>query len=270
MSRLFNPHIHMYSRTTDDYEAMSKAGIEVIVQPSFWLGSPRTAVGTFRDYWEHMISFETERAKLFGIDHYVCISVNPKEAAYRPLAVEALNEMQGFLKRERVVAIGEIGYNLINQSEEEIFLRQLDIGRFQNMLCMIHLPHENKKKGMQKMEELLKIEGKGNYDKSKILIDHNTEETIEKTLELGFWAGLTVYPITKLNPRRAMDIIKKHGSERIMINSAADWGISDPLSVPLMAREMRKEGFSSADIENVTLYNAFNFFKQSNNFKWKL
>ena len=120
------------------------------------------------------------------------------------------------------------------------------------------------------MEELLKIEGKGNYDKSKILIDHNTEETIENTLELGFWAGLTVYPITKLNPRRAMDIIKKHGSERIMVNSAADWGISDPLSVPLMAREMRKEGFSITDIENVTLYNAFNFFKQSNNFKWKL
>jgi uncharacterized protein len=53
----------MYSRTTDDYEAMSKAGIEVIVQPSFWLGSPRTHVATFEDYWEHMITFETKRAK---------------------------------------------------------------------------------------------------------------------------------------------------------------------------------------------------------------
>ncbi len=80
MSRLFDPHIHMYSRTTDDYDAMSKAGIEVIVEPSFWLGSPRTSVGTFEDYWEHIISFETTRAKQFGIEHFVCISVNPKEA----------------------------------------------------------------------------------------------------------------------------------------------------------------------------------------------
>ena len=59
LTRLFDPHIHMYSRTTDDYDAMSKAGIEVIVQPSFWLGSPRTSVGTFEDYWEHMITFES-------------------------------------------------------------------------------------------------------------------------------------------------------------------------------------------------------------------
>ena len=71
MTRLFEPHIHMYSRTTDDYDAMSKAGIEVIIQPSFWLGSPRTSVGTFEDYWEHMIAFETKRAKDFGIEHFV-------------------------------------------------------------------------------------------------------------------------------------------------------------------------------------------------------
>ena len=270
MSRLFDPHIHMYSRTTDDYEIMSKAGIEVIVQPSFWLGSPRTSVGTFIDYWEHMISFETARAKQFGIEHFVCISVNPKEAIHRPLASDALKEMKKFLNRERVVAIGEIGYNLINEFEEQIFIKQLELASSKHMLAMIHLPHENKKKGMERMEKITETKiNNGQYNRDQILIDHNTEETIAKTLELGFWAGLTVYPITKLNPKRAMDIIRKYGSERIMVNSAADWGISDPLSVPLVAREMKKEGFSSKDIENVTFYNAFNFYKQSDKFTWK-
>jgi predicted metal-dependent TIM-barrel fold hydrolase len=108
----------MYSRTTDDYDAMSKAGIEVIVQPSFWLGSPRTSVGTFEDYWEHMITFETARAKEFGIEHFVCISVNPKESTVRPLALDALKAMEKYLERERVVAIGEIGYNLIKDFDE--------------------------------------------------------------------------------------------------------------------------------------------------------
>ena len=153
MGRYFDPHIHMYSRTTDDYDKMSKAGIEVIVQPSFWLGAPRRFVGTFEDYWEHMITFETVRAKEFGIEQFVCISVNPKEAAERPLALDALQTMvsNGYLDRERVVAIGEIGYNLINDLEEEIFRKQMDIASEKNMLMTIHLPHNNKPEGMRRI-----------------------------------------------------------------------------------------------------------------------
>jgi predicted metal-dependent TIM-barrel fold hydrolase len=275
MTRIFDPHIHMYSRTTDDYEAMSKAGIEVIVQPSFWLGGPRTFVGTFEDYWEHMIGFETKRAKSFGIEHFVCISVNPKEATTRPLATDAMASMvkNGYLDKERVVAVGEIGYNLINDLEEEVFVKQMNIAMEKNMLMMIHLPHNNKLEGMKRIEHILLYTENGkNYNRNKILIDHNTEETIGKTLELGMWAGLSVYPITKLSPERAMNIIKKHGTERIMVNSAADWGISDPLSVPMVARDMRKGtggSFSLSDIEKVTFYNAYDFFKQSPRFTWK-
>ncbi|MFL6315251.1 MAG: TatD family hydrolase [Nitrososphaeraceae archaeon] len=270
LTRLIDPHIHMYSRTTDDYDAMSKAGIEVIVQPSFWLGSPRTSVGTFIDYWEHMIGFETNRAREFGIEHFVCISVNPKEATERPLALDAMDAMTEYLDRERVVAIGEIGYNMINDLEEEIFIKQMDIASQKNMLMTIHLPHNNKPEGMKRIEQILKSDTSGKYDTKKILVDHNVEETIEKTLELGMWAGLSVYPVTKLSPERAMRLIKKYGQERIMIHSAADWGISDPLSVPLVAREMRKErAFGINDIEKVTFYNAYDFFKQSERFTWR-
>jgi len=268
LGRFFDPHIHMYSRTTDDYELMSKAGIEVIVQPSFWLGSPRTSVGTFEDYWEHMISFETERSREFTIDQYVCLSVNPKESAIRPLALDALKALSKYLDRERVVAIGEIGYNLINDSEDELFQLQLDIALEKKMLTMIHLPHVNKKDGIERTKSVL-IKKNLLELSNKILIDHNTEETIQKTLELGCWAGLTVYPITKLSPTRAIDIIEKNGVDKIMINSSADWGISDPLSVPLVAREMKKRGFSKYDIEKVTFYNAYEFFKQSSKFLWR-
>jgi len=267
LGRFFDPHIHMYSRTTDDYVAMAKSGIEVVVQPSFWLGGQRRFVGTFEDYWEHMISFETKRAKDFGIEHFVCISVNPKEATARPLALDALEPMKKkYLDRERVVAIGEIGYNLINDLEEEIFLKQMDISVSKDMLMMIHLPHINKMEAMKKIQKILKD---NKYDREKILIDHNTEETINLTLDLGLWAGLSVYPFTKLSPERAMKIIQKNGSDRIMINSAADWGVSDPLSVPLVAEKMKNEGFSSTDIEKTTCFNAFDFFKQSPRFTWK-
>src|SRR5919107_386377 len=177
----------MYSRTTDDYDAMSKAGIEVIVEPSFWLGSPRTSVGTFEDYWEHIISFETTRAQQFGIEHFVCISVNPKEANQRPLAIDAMESMKKYLDRERVVAIGEIGYDLINDLEEEIFVKQMDMAAEKDMLTTIHLPHKNKPEGIRRIEKILREDNKKMYVREKILVDHNVEETVGQTLEMGMW-----------------------------------------------------------------------------------
>jgi predicted metal-dependent TIM-barrel fold hydrolase len=215
-----------------------------------------------------MITFESKRAEEFGIHHYTCISVNPKESVERPLALDALDAMmkKQLLKREGVVALGEIGYNLINDLEEELFVKQLDICKRENLLAMIHLPHLNKLEGMKRMQKIFEI---GKYDFNKILIDHNTEETIKMTLDLGAWAGLSVYPVSKLSPNRVIDIIKLYGSERIMVNSAADWGVSDPLSVPLTAREMRKHSCKGPDIERVTFLNAFEFYRQSDNFTWR-
>ena len=45
-----DPHAHMISRTTDDYEAMARAGVVAVIEPAFWLGQPRTNVGTYLDY----------------------------------------------------------------------------------------------------------------------------------------------------------------------------------------------------------------------------
>ncbi|MGI9012226.1 MAG: TatD family hydrolase [Nitrososphaeraceae archaeon] len=216
-----------------------------------------------------MISFETIRAKQFGIEHFICISVNPKEAIERPLALNAFEAMKKYIDRERVVAIGEIGFNLINDLEEELFIKQMDLASEKDMLMTIHLPHTNKPEGMSRIENIL-LGSNNKYNRKKILVDHNVEETIEKTLDLGLWAGLSVYPETKLSPKRAMNIIKKYGTDKIMIHSAADWGVSDPLSVPLVAREMRKAGnFSTSEIEEVTFYNANEFFRQSSKFIWR-
>ena len=177
--------------------------------------------------------------------------------------------MTKYIDRERVVALGELGYNLINDLEEEIFLKQIDIAIEKDMLMTIHLPHNNKSEGMKRIGEILNDKKYKKLNRKKILIDHNVEETIKNTLELGMWAGLSVYPFTKLSPERVIKIINEYGTDHIMIHSAADWGVSDPLSVPLTAREMRKSGFRTNDIEKVTFYNACDFFRQSPKFTWK-
>jgi len=259
-----DPHIHMYSRITDDYEKMKLAGIQVVIEPSFWLGQERTSSKTLLDYWKHIISFENKRAAEFGIVHYSAISVNPKEANNVTLADESLNSILNYLNQDTVVAIGEIGFDKITKQEEIIFKKQLLLAEELKMPVIIHTPHVNKLEGTKRSLKLINEYG---VTQSRIIIDHNTEETIELTLDSGIYAGLTVYPFTKLSPLRAVNMMKKYGTNRILVNSSADWGISDPLSVPKTALQMEREGFSKKEIEKVLYKNPYNFFKQSKNFK---
>ena len=97
----FDPHIHMYSRTTDDYQAMAAAGIRAIIEPAFWLGQPRTNVGSFIDYFSSLVGWEKFRASQFGIAHYCAIGLNSKEANDEGLAREVLEILPQFALKWR-------------------------------------------------------------------------------------------------------------------------------------------------------------------------
>jgi len=257
------PHIHTFVRTTDDYYNMAVAGIVACVEPSFWSGSDRRSVSSFEDYWEHMISFETGRAKKYGIRHYVMLGLNPKEAR-NPIAHQVVDAMEKFLDRENVVGIGEIGFDKITAQEEDIFRRQLRMGDERRMPIIIHSPHENKKEGIERIIAIVNEEG---VDQKRIVIDHNTEETIELSLQTACWAGMTVYYVTKLSAERAVDMISRYGTDRMIVNGSADWGYSDPLAVPKVAMLMRGSGrFSEAEIRKVVFENPCAFLRHSPRF----
>ncbi len=99
------------------------------------------------------------------------------------------------------------------------------------------------------------------------MVDHAEEHTIEMILEHGFWAGLTLYPQTKISPQRAVDLIEKYGPERICVAGACDWGPSDPIAVPRFAMEMRRRRHSEALIQQVVFDNPVRFLSQSPKFK---
>jgi len=254
----------MYSRTTDDYQAMYKAGIRACVEPSFWLGANRRYAGTFFDYYNLILEFETVRARRFGIDHFCAISLNPKEAEDTVLADEVIAGLAGYLDHPRCVAIGEIGFNNITPNEERAFVKQLLIAKERKIPVIIHLPHVNKLAGAIRIAEILKTEG---VDPTRIIMDHNIEETIEVSLNTGCYAGMTVYPISKLTPERVSGMIRQYGSNRIIVNGSADWGISDPLSLVKVVKFMRKDGHSNSTIKDLVFNNAMAFYGHSP--KWK-
>ena len=256
----FDPHIHMTSRTTDDYEAMAKAGIRAIIEPAFWVGQPRTQAGTFLDYFSSLVGWERFRAAQFGIHHFCAIGLNSKEANNEALAKEVLPLIPRFAMKEGVVAVGEIGFDEITPAEERAFAWQLDFAAKNGLVVMVHSPHRDKKRGIVRS---LDLAAECKVAMGKLVIDHNNEETVEAVLERGAWAAFTIYPHTKMGSERMVEIVRKYGPERLIVDSSADWGVSDPLSVPKTAALMRERGIAEAAIEKCCWSNALAAYGQS-------
>ncbi|MHC4376117.1 MAG: TatD family hydrolase [Planctomycetota bacterium] len=258
--RFFDPHIHMTSRTTDDYEAMAAAGVRAVIEPAFWLGQPRTNVGSFVDYFSSLIGWERFRASQFGIAHYCTIGLNSKEANNEPLAKEVLEILPRFALKEGVVAIGEIGYDEITPAEERAYQWQLDFAVQHDMVVMVHSPHRDKKNGVIRS---LDVAAEAGLPMDKLVIDHNTEETVEDTLNRGAWAAFTIYPHTKMGSQRMVELVKQYGPERIIVDSSADWGVSDPLAVPRTAKLMLEQDVPADVVEAVCWGNALEVYGKS-------
>jgi hypothetical protein len=97
----------------------------------------------------------------------------------------------------------------------------------------------------------------------RVIIDHNNEETVRDVLERGFWAAFTLYPKTKMGNERMVEIVRQYGSERIFVDSSADWGVSDPLAVPKTAGLMLERGIAPKDVEATCYGNALAAYAQS-------
>jgi hypothetical protein len=261
--RYIDPHIHMSSRTTDDYERMKAAGIVAVIEPAFWLGQPRTHVGAYIDYLSSIVGWERFRASQFGIKHYCTIGLNSKEANNEALAEAVMDILPRYLSKEGVVAVGEIGYDDGSALEDRYYRAQLRLAVEYDMLVMVHTPHRDKKAGTLRSMEVAVEMG---MLPGRVIIDHNNEETVREVLDRGFWAGFTLYPDTKMDSQRMVEIVRHYGSERIFVDSSADWGVSDPLAVPKTAKLMLERGIAPADVEATCYGNALAAYAPSGQF----
>ena len=261
---IIDPHVHMSARTTDDYEAMAAAGVVAVIEPSFWLGQPRTQVGSFQDYFSSLVGWEPFRAAQFGIKHYCTIGLNSKEANNEALAEQVIELLPLYLHKENVVAIGEIGYDDQTPAEDKFFRMQLDMAKELNMTVQIHTPHRDKKAGTLKSMEVCLEHG---LDPSNVIIDHNNEETVKAVLDKGFIAAFTIYPKTKMGNERMVEVVRKFGSDNIIVDSSADWGVSDPMAVPKTASLMLQRGIAKEDVVKTCYQNALDAFSKNGRMK---
>jgi uncharacterized protein len=259
MMRIFDPHIHMSSRTTDDYQAMYAAGVRAVTEPAFWGGQPRTSAASFYDYFDSLVGWERFRAVQFGIRHHCTIALNPKEAN-DPRCREVLEALPRYLAKDGVVAVGEVGFDSMTSDEEEVFARQLDMAAEHELPVLVHTPHRDKAEGTRRSLDLVAASG---IPPERVLIDHLNEVTVDLVADTGCWMGFSIYPDTKMDEHRMVRIFAEHGLDRMIVNSAADWGRSDPLKTATTGRAMLDAGYTEADVDRILWRNPVEFYAQS-------
>jgi len=257
--RIFDPHIHMTSRTTNDYQAMYDAGVRAIVEPAFWLGQPRTSVGSFVDYFDGLIGWEPFRAAQFGIRHHCTIALNPKEAN-DPRCVEVLDVLPRYLAKDGVVAVGEVGYDSMTPEEDRVFAAQLQLAVEHELPVLVHTPHRDKAAGTERTLAVVRESG---IAPERVVVDHLNEVTIKTVVDSGCWMGFSIYPDTKMDEDRMVHLLREYGTDRVLINSAADWGKSDPLKTAKTGAAMLAAGFTESDVDTVLWQNPVAFYGQS-------
>jgi uncharacterized protein len=254
--RIFDPHIHMTSRTTDDYEAMHQAGVRAVVEPAFWLGQPRTSPATFLDYFDSLLGWEPFRAAQYGIAHHCAIALNPKEAN-DPQCTPVLDHLPRYLLKDRVVAVGEIGYDSMTPAEDLALEHQLQLAADHGLPALVHTPHRDKLAGLRRTVEVVRA---SELPPERVLLDHLNETTVKEAKDSGSWLGFSVYPDTKMDEERMVAVIKAFGTEKVLVNSAADWGRSDPLKTRRVADALLAAGFGEDDVDLVLWRNPVAFY----------
>ena len=262
-----DPHIHIAARTTDDLLAMARTGCVAVGEPAFWMGYDRSGTNSFYDYFRQLTEWEPKRAANYGIRHYCWMGINAKEAEDVGFARQVIAILPEFLERPNVLGIGEIGLHKNTKNEVATLLELIELGTKRGEQLLFHTPHlEDKYKGTRMILDILRADSR--VDHGRVCIDHCEEHTIRAALDEGYWAGITLYPVTKATPERAADMVEIYGADRILVNSSADWGPSDPLAVPQFIFEMRRRGHGESLIRQVVYDNPLKFFNQSRNFQF--
>ena len=262
-----DPHIHMAARTTDDFSRMAKAGCRLVGEPAFWMGYDRSGVNSFYDYFRQLTEWEVQRAANYGIQHHAWMGINAKEAEDIGFSREVIATLPEFLERPSVLGVGEIGLHKCTRNEVTTLLELIDLAMQRDEQMLFHTPHlEDKYLGTRMILDLLRADRR--VDRTRVCIDHCEEHTIRPVLDEGYWAGITMYPTSKATPERAADMVEIYGADRLMVNSSADWGPSDPMAVPAFIHEMRRRRHPESLIQKLVYDNPLKFFNQSRNFKF--
>lgn len=253
--KMIDPHVHMDGVNRANLETMALGGIVALIADAGPLPAP--SARSVLEYYERTFSWDVPRASEFLIETYVTIGINmlciPTDWK------EVVAHYPEFLKRDKVVGIGEIGvdprsFTCPDLNEQEELLRsQLKVAKEYDVAVRLHTPPMDKEKYLEQHIELV---DEFKIDKERVIITHADNTILEKIIKFGFIAEITLQPWRGLSIEQATKMIKTVPLDKVMVDSDSALRVSsDVLSVPKVALEMRKNGFTEEEVEKVVYHN---------------
>lgn len=251
-ARLFDAHLHPQGLTDQDLESLRFFGVEGALVAADHSPKEATAKAILR-HFDDLLEVQLPRLERAGIRAYAALGVHPMVVPRRGLS-EVLSALPGYF-RGKVVALGETGLQAGGPEEEEAFGEQLALARRLKLPVMVHTPARNKESITRRALSLLREAGAA---PGRVLVDHANTRTVRLILECGFWAGLTLHP-DELSTERAVAIIRKLGTGRLLLDSDAGDGAGDLLGMARVASRLARAGISSRVVARVGDLNARKF-----------
>lgn len=253
--RIFDAHIHSDCRGMEDFEQLALFGTGAVVTCAHDT-SRFSSAGSLFDHFERLLHLEVRRLRESGLSPYVALGIHPLTLPF-PGVDEALGKLPAYLKRERVVALGEVGLQRGSEEELRVLMEQLKIAKKLDLPVILHTPREEKRVVTERLIEAVEEAG---VSKERVLIDHVNGETIDLVREFGGWIGLTVHP-GKLAPRQAAELVEAWPPERAILSSDIASARSDIYAIPKAILELRKLGADEGTIGKVVYENALRFYR---------
>jgi uncharacterized protein len=213
---LFDSHTHLQFRGRTEFAELAKCGYSRAVTCSFFPLRPRTPDSAL-DNFDLILKRYTGKRE--GIYIYAALGVHPRSIPQKDYQ-KVIAMLPEYLEKENVVAIGEIGLEAGDSLECEVFQTQLEVAKDTKSKVIIHTPRKNKEYLLAQELEIIESVG---VNPNRVIIDHNTVDTVSRVLDGGFFAGLTVSK-GKLEPQELIQIAKKHNQKKLVVNT--DLGFS--------------------------------------------
>jgi uncharacterized protein len=247
--QLFDAHLHPEALSDQDLESMCFFGVERALVVAHHLPEPTPKA--LRQHFDDLVGRQLPRLERLGIRAWAALGVHPACLPRRGL-FEILQSLPDYLTGGRVVAVGETGLHQGGIEEEEALLEHLALARQLKLPVVVHTPLRDKERHTRRVLALIRQSG---VLPSRVLVDHTTAHTVRHVLGCGHWAGLTLHPET-LPAERAVTLVRRLGSERLVLNSDAGDGAGDILGLARMANLLAKARLSERVVRRVAWENA--------------
>ncbi|MGQ0503715.1 MAG: TatD family hydrolase [Myxococcaceae bacterium] len=255
MTPLFDAHLHPEGLSDSDLETLHLFGIRAALITAHHVPSPANAK-TVLEHFDELIEKHLPRLEKAGLKGYAALGVHPQVIPRRGLS-EILEALPGYFRGGKVIALGEIGLHEDSEQEQEAFLEQLRLARKLKLPVLVHTPDKDKERVTKRTLTVIRDSG---IPASRVLVDHANGRTVRIILACGHYAGLTIHP-HGLRAERALTIIRKLGTERLVVNTDAGDGAGDFLALARLSNLLSRANLSEGIIERVGQRNALELLR---------